>query len=114
MDQQLNFKDHEPEGVIFGKVPLWLILSDCSDGAVRLFAYFKARFGGYKLGIFPSQETIARDLNIKIRSVQNRLRELERVRALKCSKRGFNSTNFYDLAWEKPFEEELDVDNQKS
>lgn len=103
--EEFNFKDHEPDGVIFGKVPLWLITSDCSDGAVRLFAYFKARFGGFKLGIFPSQDTIAKDLGIKVRSVQNRLRELERVKALKSTKRGFNATNFYELAWREPFSE---------
>lgn len=101
--ENFNFKDHEPAGVIFGKVPLWLITSDCSDGAVRLFAYFKARFGGFKLGIFPAQQTIATDLGIKIRSVQNRLRELERVGALKSTKRGQNKTNLYELAWDKPF-----------
>jgi hypothetical protein len=112
-NENFNFEDLEPEGTIFGKVPLWLIVSDCKDGGVRLYAYFKARFGGMKKGIFPSQETIAEALGISIRSVQSRISELQRVGALRVTRRGFNGTNFHSLAWDKPFEEKSDVDYQK-
>jgi hypothetical protein len=98
----------------FGVIPLWLYDSGASLQAAATFGYIQGRYGGSKYGIFPSLATLAKGLKVSERSVRSYLAELEKVRAIRVTRRGFNKSNWYELASDGPFSEESDADNKKN
>jgi hypothetical protein len=97
----------------FGIVPQWLY-GEVSLQAAGLFGYIQGRYGGSKLGVFPKHDTLAEALKVSPRSIRNYLTELEKARAIKITRRGFNKSNWYDLASDGPFPEESYADNKKA
>lgn len=97
----------------FGIVPNWLYDVDISLQAIATFGYIQGRYGGSKHGIFPKIDTLAKALKVSPRSIRNYLAELEKVRAIKATRRGFNKSNWYELASDGPLPQESNVNDEE-
>ena len=85
----------QPEGHV--RVPLSLLERDAvSDGAKLLYGYLAWRAGdkGY---CWPGEERIAKDLGKSVPTVRRRLKELESLALVECTRPGKRLTNRYRI-----------------
>ena len=84
--------NHDSQNVVtvdnrFAMIPHWLILSDVSDGALRLYAALMKYADSTTRQAFPSRATIANDMHKSVKSVDRYLRELESLGAVRVQRR---------------------------
>lgn len=96
----------------FSVVPHWVIFSNISDGALRLYSVLQT-YADNKTGrAFPSRATLANDMHKSVRSVDGYLKELEAVGAMKVTRRRKAGTkicysNLYTVVTANPVTVEL-------
>lgn len=78
--------DRIAAAVTFSVVPTWLVLSDVSDRALRLYAVL-AHYAGAKGAAWPARSTLARDLRCSVSSIERALRELTALGAVSITQR---------------------------
>lgn len=88
----------------YGMVPLWLFDRKLSAGAICLYTFLSARYGGLE-AIYPSQPTLARALGVSVPTVQRWERDLRAAGALQVERRGLGRTSRYTLVQVPPAEE---------
>ena len=95
--------------VRFAQVPKWLIRHPAlSPGAKTLYADIMSYADNDTKAAFPSRQTLAKDLNVSVRSITNYIQELESVQAMtvtrgrKNKRTGNYYANHYVLHWENP------------
>ena len=71
----------------FAMIPHWLILSNISDGALRLYAVLMKYAEGGTLQAFPSRARLAADMRKSVKSVDRHLKELEALGAVRVQRR---------------------------
>lgn len=90
----------------FAIVPLWLLLTDVSNTAIRLFALLAAKYADRDGACFPSRLRLAADLRARSkRTVDTAIDELERVGAVEVERRatkGLHQSNVYVLHYADP------------
>ena len=62
----------------------------------RTYSYLLSKDYNNK-GIFHSQETMAKELGVSIRTIQRHLKELKELGYITFRRRGFNQTNIYHM-----------------
>jgi hypothetical protein len=90
-----------------GRIPEWLIESDASDKAVRVYALL-ATYADRDGRAFPGRKRIMERLGIGLTSYKGAIRDLVRVGALTVTERerddGSRTTNLYTLHWTPPLD----------
>lgn len=92
----------------FAVIPHWVIFSDISDGALRLYTVLKKYADNDTGEAFPSRTTLAANIRKKsVRSVDGYIKELKKIKALKVITRKRpgseeNWTNLYVVLTANP------------
>lgn len=88
-----------------GRIPEWLLDSDASDRAIRLYALL-ATYADRNGSSFPGRAKIAKRLGCGETAYKSAVRELVRVGALDVEDRyredGARTSNLYTLNWDQP------------
>lgn len=99
--------DHITVDNRFAMIPHWLITSDISDGALRLYMVLTKYADGTTKQAFPSRGRLAKDMRKTVKSVDRYLKELEAlgaVRVLRRKRAGSkeNMSSLYTLVTVRP------------
>ena len=91
----------------FVMIPKWIMLSDLSSGAIRLYGALMSYANNETLQAFPSRKTLANDMRMKqAKSIDPYIDELKRFGALKVEKRlrkdGGHMSSLYTLVFDDP------------
>ena len=91
----------------FVMIPKWIMLSDLSSGAIRLYGALMSYANNETLQAFPSRKTLANDMHMKqAKSIDPYIDELKRFGALKVEKRlrkdGGHMSSLYTLVFDDP------------
>lgn len=91
----------------FVMIPKWIMLSDLSSGAIRLYGALMSYANNETLQAFPTRKTLANDMHMKqAKSIDPYIDELKRFGALKVEKRlrkdGGHMSSLYTLVFDDP------------
>jgi hypothetical protein len=89
----------------FVMIPKWIMLSDLSSGAIRLYGVLMSYANNETLQAFPTRKTLANDMHMKqAKSIDPYIDELKRFGALKVEKRlrkdGGHMSSLYTLVFD--------------
>lgn len=91
----------------FVMIPKWIMLSDLSSGAIRLYGVLMSYANNETLQAFPTRKTLANDMHMKqAKSIDPYIDELREFGALKVEKRlrkdGGHMSSLYTLVFDDP------------
>ena len=84
----------------FAIIPHWVLFSDISPQAVRLYCVLRTYADNRTMESWPSRSSLAKDMQVDVKTIDRAIKELVEINALVVEKRFYNNeptTNLYTL-----------------